>query len=204
MAHIPTPPSVSTLTNYTVTNLTLLPPSVARLYSELEQEWTDGDLTQRGFLKKKSTLLQPYSHLPCVHSYTVQLGADGQVHTESKISSRVTKNSNNYYSHPTHTRNELSHKTRRLLSESNFPSSWLPWERYGVFPVLGKSSLYETSPQKRRRLLDTFAESLRYVNLLYTREYGREARKVPAHMPHMINKEIMTELQAKLVNDVEF
>lgn len=197
MAHIPTPPSVSTLTNYTVTNLTLLPPSVARLYSELEQEWTDGDLTQRGFLKKKSTLLQPYSHLPCVHSYTVQLGADGQVHTESKISSRVTKNSNNYYSHPTHTRNELSHKTRRLLSESNFPSSWLPWERYGVFPVLGKSSLYETSPQKRRRLLDTFAESLRYVNLLYTREYGREARKVPAHMPHMINKEIMTELQAK-------
>ena len=197
MTSILTPPTFTTLTNYTVTNLTLLPLPVANSYRELEQEWRDGDLTERGFLKKKAILLQSYSHLSCVHSSSVQFGAKGKV-TDSNNISQDSKNGNTYYGHPTHTRNELSHKTRTLLSEDNFPSSWLPWERYGTFPVPEEEgSFYDTPSRSGRRLLDTFADSLRYVNLIYTREYGRQARKVPAHMPHMINKEIMTELQAK-------
>jgi len=44
-------------------------------------------------------------------------------------------------------------------------------------------------------LLDTFADSLRYVNKLYNKVYGYVSRKVPAHMPHMINKDIMQQLQ---------
>ena len=46
-----------------------------------------------------------------------------------------------------------------------------------------------------RRLLDTFGDSLKHVNKLYNRRYGATARKVPAHMPHMINKEIVQALQ---------
>lgn len=43
--------------------------------------------------------------------------------------------------------------------------------------------------------MDAYADSLRYVNRLLNKKYGYEARKVPAHMPHMINKEIMQDLQ---------
>ena len=39
---------------------------------------------------------------------------------------------------------------------------------------------------KKRKLLDKFSDSLRYVNKLFTQIYGIAARKVPSHMPHMI------------------
>jgi UDP-N-acetylglucosamine-lysosomal-enzyme len=47
----------------------------------------------------------------------------------------------------------------------------------------------------RRLLMDTFADSLRWVNGLYNDVYGKTSRKVPAHMPHFIDKTIMAELQ---------
>lgn len=45
--------------------------------------------------------------------------------------------------------------------------------------------------------MDTYGESLLYVNSLYNKAYGHQARRVPAHMPHMIDKEIMAELYEK-------
>jgi len=42
-----------------------------------------------------------------------------------------------------------------------------------------------------------FGDSLKYVNRLYNNTFGPFARKVQAHMPHMINRRIMEELQAK-------
>ena len=50
------------------------------------------------------------------------------------------------------------------------------------------------------RNLDTFAKSLLHVNNLFNKEYGYKVRKVPAHMPHFIDKEIVETLQKKLVN----
>ncbi|GFG35565.1 hypothetical protein Cfor_07589 [Coptotermes formosanus] len=44
---------------------------------------------------------------------------------------------------------------------------------------------------------DTFAESLLYVNRLYNQAFGFEPRKVPAHMPHLIDIDIMEHLQAR-------
>lgn len=46
-----------------------------------------------------------------------------------------------------------------------------------------------------RRLQDTFADSLRYVNKLLNSQFGFTSRKVPAHMPHMIDRLVMQELQ---------
>lgn len=46
-----------------------------------------------------------------------------------------------------------------------------------------------------RRLQDTFADSLRHVNKLLNGKFGFTSRKVPAHMPHMIDRLIMQELQ---------
>ena len=52
---------------------------------------------------------------------------------------------------------------------------------------------------RRRRLEDTYAASLINVNRLYNKAFGTEAvsRKVPAHMPHMIDKEIVDEMQQR-------
>lgn len=46
----------------------------------------------------------------------------------------------------------------------------------------------------RRRLLDTYADSLRHVSRVYNRRYGYAARRVPAHMPHLISRRAMNEL----------
>ena len=56
---------------------------------------------------------------------------------------------------------------------------------------------------QKRRLLDTFADSLRHVNRLFNQIYGYMARKVPAHMPHMIDRDIMNTLQLKFKNEFE-
>ena len=84
----------------------------------------------------------------------------------------------------------------------------LPWERLRLFPdtPTAQEPREEVAPYvleryKSRRLMtemtDTFADSLRYVNRLYTKEYGHVARKVPSHMPHFIQKEIMVALHEK-------
>lgn len=55
---------------------------------------------------------------------------------------------------------------------------------------------YQTDPAATwRKLQDTFADSLRYVNKLLNSQFGFVSRKVPAHMPHMIDRLIMQELQ---------
>lgn len=46
-----------------------------------------------------------------------------------------------------------------------------------------------------RRLLDTYGESLKYANRLLNAEFGTTPRHVPAHMPHMIDKHLMQQLQ---------
>eukprot|EP01062_Namystynia_karyoxenos_P059032 TRINITY_DN50464_c0_g1_i1.p1 TRINITY_DN50464_c0_g1~~TRINITY_DN50464_c0_g1_i1.p1 ORF type:complete len:1186 (+),score=394.65 TRINITY_DN50464_c0_g1_i1:139-3696(+) len=49
----------------------------------------------------------------------------------------------------------------------------------------------------RRKLLDTFGDSLKFVDRLMTKRFGAHPRKVPSHMPHFIDRQVMTELQAE-------
>ncbi len=58
-----TPPPPTTITNYTVANSSLLPAAVRDDLSLLELEYHQGDLTEKGFLKKKAQLLAPFGHL---------------------------------------------------------------------------------------------------------------------------------------------
>ena len=44
---------------------------------------------------------------------------------------------------------------------------------------------------------DTYADSLVRTNRLFNAAYSKKTRKVPAHMPHMIDCEVMTSLQAR-------
>ncbi len=52
-------------------------------------------------------------------------------------------------------------------------------------------------PRSFRRRLDedTYAQSLIFVNRLYTKMFGPENRKVPAHLPHMIDRNAVEEMQ---------
>lgn len=54
-----------------------------------------------------------------------------------------------------------------------------------------------------RHLLDTFADSLKHVNRLYNQLYGYAARKVPAHMPHFVDLEIMEALHSRFPDEFE-
>ena len=78
------------------------------------------------------------------------------------------------------------------------------------FPVASNVSFFSTagnrsegvhfSSRNGRRLLgseDTYGDSLVKVNMMYAKEFGASSRKVPAHMPHMIDRDVMDELQDK-------
>ena len=67
------------IVDYIITNSSLLPVGVVKQLGELEREWREGDLTRRGFLKRRNQLL---NHFPLIRqangSVTFGAGA-GQV-----------------------------------------------------------------------------------------------------------------------------
>ncbi|KAG1953343.1 N-acetylglucosamine-1-phosphotransferase subunits alpha/beta [Pimephales promelas] len=86
---------------------------------------------------------------------------------------------------------------------TSFDRGFLPWEKRKFFQdLLEEEERLQRELQYAadktatgRRLQDTFADSLRYVNRLLNAQFGFTSRKVPAHMPHMIDRLIMQELQ---------
>lgn len=92
---------------------------------------------------------------------------------------------------------------RKLQHFISADRGFLPWERRKFFQRLleeeerlQKELSYKADgAATARKLRDTFADSLRYVNKLLNSQFGFTSRKVPAHMPHMIDRLIMQELQ---------
>ncbi|MEQ2168250.1 hypothetical protein GOODEAATRI_012411, partial [Goodea atripinnis] len=92
---------------------------------------------------------------------------------------------------------------RKLQHFTSSDRGFLPWERRKYFQALleeeerlQREFSYRTDGAATgRKLQDTFAESLRYVNKLLNGQFGFTSRKVPAHMPHMIDRLVMQELQ---------
>lgn len=101
----------------------------------------------------------------------------------------------------------IAGRTRKLLNSAPMLAESrrrLPWEKLHLFPEQNSSSdtvamdTYNTRSSFRTRKLlgeDYFANSLRHVNKLFTHRYGHDARKVPAHMPHFIQRQVMVNLQ---------
>lgn len=92
---------------------------------------------------------------------------------------------------------------RRLQQHVGAYLGFLPWEKTKFFQDLldEEESLktqlvyFTDSKYTGRQLKDTFADSLRYVNKILNSKFGFTSRKVPAHMPHMIDRIVMQELQ---------
>ncbi|GBN29536.1 N-acetylglucosamine-1-phosphotransferase subunits alpha/beta [Araneus ventricosus] len=55
-------------------------------------------------------------------------------------------------------------------------------------------SFIEKERPTQRHLLDTFGDSLRHVNKLYNEAFGYEHRKVPSHIAHFVDKNVMSRL----------
>ncbi|KAM5174930.1 N-acetylglucosamine-1-phosphotransferase subunits alpha/beta isoform 2-T2 [Callospermophilus lateralis] len=80
---------------------------------------------------------------------------------------------------------------------------FFPWEKKKYFQDLldeeeslkTQLAYFTDSKHTGRQLKDTFADSLRYVNKILNSKFGFTSRKVPAHMPHMIDRIVMQELQ---------
>ncbi|XP_058800867.1 N-acetylglucosamine-1-phosphotransferase subunits alpha/beta [Phymastichus coffea] len=62
---------------------------------------------------------------------------------------------------------------------------------------------YAGRQKKKVRTLDTYAESLLYVNRIYNKAYGLERRKVPAHMPHLLNRFVISKMQEKFAEEFD-
>uniref|UniRef100_A0A7M4FMJ2 N-acetylglucosamine-1-phosphotransferase subunits alpha/beta n=1 Tax=Crocodylus porosus TaxID=8502 RepID=A0A7M4FMJ2_CROPO len=92
---------------------------------------------------------------------------------------------------------------RKLQYYAGSDRGFLPWEKRKYFQdlldeeeaLLKQMSYFTDGKQTGRHLKDTFADSLRYVNKLLNSKFGFTSRKVPAHMPHMIDRTVMQELQ---------
>lgn len=78
----PAPPTTAPATeymNYVVTNTSLLPVGVSNALAQLETEWKEGDLTRRGYLKRRSQLLEEYPYLRTTNGSVVFGEGVGQV-----------------------------------------------------------------------------------------------------------------------------
>ncbi|OCT88742.1 N-acetylglucosamine-1-phosphotransferase subunits alpha/beta [Xenopus laevis] len=92
---------------------------------------------------------------------------------------------------------------RKLQEYQPNYEGFLPWEKKKYFQdlldeeaaLLSDLSYITSSKHVGRKLQDTFADSLRYVNKLLNSKFGFASRKVPAHMPHMIDRIVMQDLQ---------
>ena len=85
-----------------------------------------------------------------------------------------------------------------------FSTSPHRWERQNFFAEILSEKLrlerqeeYRSERRPNRILLDTFASSLLHVSRIFNRAFGYRVRKVPAHMPHFVDTDVVYEMQAR-------
>lgn len=65
------------------------------------------------------------------------------------------------------------------------------------FPIMPGALPSANITRGGRKLLDMYGDSLKFANSLFNSAFGSAARKVPAHMPHMIDRDTVQELMDK-------
>ena len=99
------------------------------------------------------------------------------------------------------------HSLQRQWVAADRHAGFLPWEKLDTFSEMNSHTYRSKNPYEtnsfagKRRLLDTYADSLRHVSKIYNHAYGYTARRVPGHMPHMINRNIAASMQEKFAKD---
>lgn len=166
----------------------MLPGELVRQIVEARVLYSTGLVTLKGFRKRKSQLIEQY-----IRNATLVGDQDIDLVFRQGAASNATAANETVLRPP----------QRALLG---LREGWLPWEKQNVFGALMKRHTEVTIEPirwRRRRLLDTFGDSLRHVNRLFNTAFGYETRKVPSHMAHMIDVEVMKRLQDKFPEEFD-
>uniref|UniRef100_K1PK27 N-acetylglucosamine-1-phosphotransferase subunits alpha/beta n=1 Tax=Magallana gigas TaxID=29159 RepID=K1PK27_MAGGI len=177
-----------------------LPEEFKEELKSIQQQFESGELTEKGFHIKQASLWDRYQKY---------LQENHQEVFQGRSLLSVIRMQNQ----PIRKENTLSLvdvDLDNVIRAGSEPERNLPWERLGVFKKLKEEKEnqqtkeeYTVSEFRGRQLLDTFGDSLRHVNRLYNKAFGYTARKVPGHMPHMVDKDIMNELHERFPAEFE-
>ena len=165
-----------------LTNATSLPQAARDELEPIILQFENGFLTRNGFVHHLTTVFN-------------QLQTEEIEHLEKTLSN-FTKIIQEVHSNPNTT--ILSRKLQMLKQNTDLINRNFGNFGFGKRPASETSRMQESpniAVHHSRKLMDTFAESLRFVNQKYSKRYGYEPRKVPAHMPHLIDRDVMQELQ---------
>ena len=83
----PTIPPPTSFTNYTVTNMSRLPENVSVALRALDRDYVDGDLTQKGYLKRRAVLLERFKNLVSING-SVSFGVEKTKEEEDEVGGR--------------------------------------------------------------------------------------------------------------------
>lgn len=185
-----------------------LPDFLQIQYDAMVKQKEEGELTEKGFKIQQMILWLKYQeHLKNPQNNDSVILKAGSRKLQSYVEipiiemdhygnmQEVVRGINSYQ-----TVEEILQSGGKYTNEGHFP-----WEKHNVFGQLLETKKKEMVKKQyadeihipRRRLLDTFGDSLRHVNKIYNREFGYTARKVPGHMPHFIDKLVMEELHSR-------
>jgi hypothetical protein len=92
---------------------------------------------------------------------------------------------------------------KEAMGRVHLTSATIDFKSGAVLASLGKFCSFQASNvttqndtmEPSRKLADTYKDSLILVNRLYSKAFGFANRKVPAHVPHLINRDIVDEMQ---------
>ncbi|XP_050410392.1 N-acetylglucosamine-1-phosphotransferase subunits alpha/beta isoform X1 [Patella vulgata] len=175
-------------------NNTDLSPKIRAQLLQLETDLQTGEITEKGFKKQVNHLKR--KTLPKRLNSNIKKIKNTQ---DAKIRSTIRKLLWKKDADESVDDKLFLNRSQRIDNYHGFP-----WEKRKLFKNI-KSTIkeedYTIQSFHGRKLLDTFGDSLRHVNKIYNKQFGFDSRKVPAHMPHMIDKNIMTELQDRFPNE---
>ncbi|XP_077401631.1 N-acetylglucosamine-1-phosphotransferase subunits alpha/beta isoform X1 [Vanacampus margaritifer] len=183
-------------------NESLLPAPLRSELEKLDEKLLRGDITLKGYNLTKAQLLTSEREERDGDTLDVPIVVERP--KTSKLLSHITKVKHTEWQ-------ALPPAGRKLQHFVPADRGFLPWERKKYFQDLleeeerlQRALMYDTDGGAGgRKLRDTFADSLRHVNKLLNRQFGFASRKVPAHMPHMVDRLVMQELQDTFPDDFD-
>ncbi|CAL4131211.1 unnamed protein product [Meganyctiphanes norvegica] len=203
-------------------NISKLPENIIKEVNFLEHLYIEQELTLNGLIKRKSRILEKYIQKNDKHNLVYNQENEWPPKQNIKNSGipDIKNNStlrkllwdmpnihNDNYKNIRYRKENSKWIEDNIGTLENYEGS-LPWEKNGFYKKLTENIFdsekdHEVPKFGQRQLLDMFAESLLHVNRLYNSEFGYQARRVPAHMPHLINKDVMRDLQERFTEEFE-
>ncbi|XP_051911382.1 N-acetylglucosamine-1-phosphotransferase subunits alpha/beta isoform X2 [Hippocampus zosterae] len=200
------PDELKAIVEVPAVNESLLPAPVRNELEKLDEKLLRGDITLKGYNLTKAQLLTADWEERDGDQLAVPSVAERPKTPE--LLRHMTKVKNTEWQvQPNH----IAQVGRKLQHFVPVDRGFLPWEKKKYFQDLleeeehlKRALTYDTDGTAGgRKLRDTFADSLRHVNKLLNRQFGFASRKVPAHMPHMIDRLVMQELQDTFPDDFD-